>query len=75
MTKKIIQANALAVLAEVMKKRNWQNGKIPREIAWDRKNKLKNNKLSYKIAFETLQTLGWEKVVEETWQAPDLNTK
>lgn len=60
--------NAIDLLQEIVQKRNWYSGKISRQLAFQYKKYLKDDKLSYKKAVEILNILGLEKINEETWQ-------
>lgn len=61
-------ANALDVLAEVMKQRNWYGDTLERRQAANYKNLLKKGILSYEKACQILNQLGFRKVTEETWE-------
>ena len=63
-----IQNNALEILKEVVKKRNWYQGKMHRFLASETKRNLKKGKLSYEKASELLKLLGWQKIKEEVWE-------
>ena len=63
-----IQNNALEVLKEVVKKRNWYQNKIDRFLASETKRNLKKGKLSSERASELLKLIGWQKIKEEVWQ-------
>ena len=63
-----IQNNALEVLKEVSKKRNWYKGKIHRFLASETKRNLMRGKLSHERASELLKLIGWKKIKEEVWE-------
>lgn len=63
----IINKNALDILAEVMNKRNWHQGKIKRNVASEYKRNLKINKVSYERACELLVMIGYTKIQDESW--------
>jgi hypothetical protein len=63
-----IENNALEVLKEVSKKRNWYQGKISRSLAAETKRNLLKGKLSHEKASQLLTLAGWKKVKEEVWE-------
>ena len=63
-----IENNALEVLKEVVKKRNWYQNKIDRFLASETKRNLKKGKLSHERASELLKLIGWQKIKEEVWE-------
>lgn len=65
-----VQANALDVLKEVMKTRNWYEGNISRTSAAEYKRNLPKGKVSYEKACELLNMIGYEKVEDEIWRRP-----
>ncbi len=61
------QANAIAILSEVVNQRNWHKGLIKRNAATNIKTRLSKNMVSYEKACEVLNLLGYEKIKEEVW--------
>ena len=64
----IYNKNAIKLLEDVVKQRNWYKGKISRQLAFQYKKYLKEDKLSYKKATEILNLLDYRKTNEETWK-------
>jgi hypothetical protein len=64
----IYNKNAIDLLKEITQKRNWYDGKISRQLAFQYKKYLKENKISYKKAVEILEILGYEKINDESWK-------
>ncbi len=62
--------NAIALLIAITQKRNWHQGKLDRKVASFTKKNVALGKVSYEKAVEILQLLGYQKIQEETWQAP-----
>jgi hypothetical protein len=64
----IYNKNAIDLLKEIVQKRNWYDGNISRQLAFQYKKYLKENKMSYKKATEILNILGYEKINDESWK-------
>lgn len=64
------EINAVTLLKQVTSVRYWHQGKIERRAAAQLKRNLNTNQVSYEKAVEILQLLGYQKIQEETWQAP-----
>lgn len=65
---KLSNKNAVDLIIEIMKKRNWHEGKIERRKASNYKKRAGEGELSYDKSCEILDILGWEKIKEETWE-------
>lgn len=65
-----INANAVQVLAEIAKKRNWHEGKLTWTKAAHIKRRAATGELSYESAKAVLLMLGWEIAEPETWVLP-----
>lgn len=65
-----VNINAVALLIEVSKKRNWHEGRIERKIASQTKKNLILGKVSYQKASAILALLGYVKVQDESWEGP-----
>ena len=66
-----IQASAIEVLRQVMQARNWHQNKYPQNKASGYKDLLNKGKLSHEKCSEILNTIGWQKIKEETWESPN----